>query len=253
MKVTLLPSAPIEPARFYLTTYLVNDVLAVDAGCLGYYATWEEQARVRHVFLTHSHIDHVGSLPVFLENVYEPGAGCVKVYGTEPVLDCLRQDMFNDRIWPDFLRLSLANPPFLELQTIRPGEAVAAAGLTLTPVAVNHPVPTVAYLIEEPGTAVAIVTDTGPTTAVWDLLNAAANLKAVFLELTFPDDMDWLAEIAGHLTPTKFATERKKLRRDIPIYVMHLKPRYHDAVATALDGLKLPRTELAVPGREYEF
>jgi len=253
MKLTLLPSATTDPPRFYLTTFLVNDTVAIDAGCLGQFATVEEQSRVTHVFLTHTHIDHVASLPVFLENVYEPGTGPVRVYGTEEVLNCLRRDMFNDRIWPDFVRLSKSNPAFLELETIQPGVPVKAAGLTLTPVTVNHPVPTVAYLIEDAKSAVAIVTDTGPTDQIWDLINSTASLKAIFLELTFPDDMDWLADIAGHLTPQKFARERQKLRRDVPVYVIHLKPRYHDTVAAALAALKLPKTELAEPRRVYQF
>src|SRR5437773_947422 len=96
----------------FLTSFLVNDTVAIDAGALGFFRKAEEQARVKHVFLSHSHIDHTASLPVFLENVFEGGTEGVNVYGSQSVLDCLQTDMFNDRIWPDFIRFSRQGPPF---------------------------------------------------------------------------------------------------------------------------------------------
>src|SRR5439155_26485019 len=122
------------------------------------------------------------SLPVFLENVYRPGVPCVTVYGNEAVLDSLRRDFFNDRVWPDFIRLSELGPPFLRLQQVRPGQTLEAGGLRVTAVAVNHTVPTLGYLFEDRAAAVAIPSDTGPTEEIWERANGLPNLKAVFLE-----------------------------------------------------------------------
>src|SRR5262249_60426609 len=84
----------------FLSTYLVGESVAVDAGCLGLHGSPADQVKVKHLFLTHSHIDHLASLPVFLENVYRPGVPCVTVYGNEAVLDSLRRDFFTDRARP---------------------------------------------------------------------------------------------------------------------------------------------------------
>src|SRR5262249_6037794 len=102
------PSSATSPRQRRLqfaTSYLVNDSTAIAAGWLGFRATPAEQARIRHVFLTHTHIDHIATLPIFLDMAFHTTGAGVNVYGTAPVLDCLRRDIFNDRVWPDLVRL----------------------------------------------------------------------------------------------------------------------------------------------------
>ena len=92
----------------YLSSYLINDVLVVDAGCIGWYQTPREQERIQHVLISHSHIDHLAALPIFLENAFTNRPECVTVHGNEAVLECLVRDIFNERVWPDFIGLSRA-------------------------------------------------------------------------------------------------------------------------------------------------
>jgi ribonuclease BN (tRNA processing enzyme) len=252
MKAMLVPSALGATPLQYLTTLLVNDAVAFDAGSLGLFGTPAEQARVRHVFLTHSHIDHVASLPIFLENVSDDSADCPTVHATEPVLDVLRRDLLNDRLFPDFVRLSRAGPPLVRLESVTPGEPVAVAGLTVTAVEVDHVVPTVGYLIDDGAAAIAFVTDTGPTDAVWEAANRCPRLAAVFLEVTFPTPLAGLADVAKHLTPTLFAAELQKLRPAVSVYAIHLKARCRDELLGELAALRLPRVSVLEPGRPVE-
>jgi ribonuclease BN (tRNA processing enzyme) len=252
MKVMLVPSALAAAPLQYLTTLLVNDAVAFDAGSLGLFGTPAEQARVRHVFLTHSHMDHVASLPIFLENVSDDSDDCPTVYATAPVLDVLRTDVLNDRLFPDFVRLSLDGPALVRLEPITPGRPVAVAGLTVTAVEVDHVVPTVGYLIDDGAAAIAFVTDTAPTDAVWEAANRNPRLAAVFLELTFPASQAWLAGVAKHLTPPLFAAELRKLRPAVPVYVLHLKARYRAELLGELAALKLPRVSVLEPGRPVD-
>src|SRR5262249_45009663 len=162
-----LPSAtsPRQRRRQFATSYLVNDSIAIDAGCLGFHGTPAEQARIRHVFLTHTHIDHIATLPIFLDMAFHTTGAGVNVYGTAPVLDCLRRDIFNDRVWPDLVRLSESRAPYLTLHTLTPGRSVRVDGLELTPVTVDHAVPTVGYVIDDGKATIVITSDTGPTEA----------------------------------------------------------------------------------------
>jgi cAMP phosphodiesterase len=108
MKIRILPSSVREPSRLhYLTTFLVNGEAAIDAGCLGAYGTPAEQTRMRDVFLTHSHADHTAALPIFLGNVIEEGLDEPSVHGPRSTLESLQQDVFNGRVWPDFVGLRL--------------------------------------------------------------------------------------------------------------------------------------------------
>jgi ribonuclease BN (tRNA processing enzyme) len=252
MKVLLVPSAVGAAPLQYLTTLLVNDAVAFDAGSLGFYGTPAEQARVRHVFLTHAHIDHLASLPIFLENVSDDSGTCPTVFAPEPVLDVLRNDLLNDRLFPDFVRLSRDGPPLVRLEAVEPGRPVRAGGLTVTAVPVDHVVPTVGYLIDDGTAAIAFVTDTAPSDAIWEAANRTPNLKAVFLELTFPESVTWLARVAKHLTPSLFAAEVRKLRPGVPVHVIHLKARYRDQAVRELAALGLPGVSVLEPGKAFE-
>src|SRR5439155_12645984 len=99
MKITLVPSSVTERGlgeHQFLTSYRINDALAIDAGSLGLAGTAQEQAGIKHVLISHTHMDHIASLPIFVENAYEGGSDCVTVYGSEAVLSCLRNEVFND-------------------------------------------------------------------------------------------------------------------------------------------------------------
>jgi ribonuclease BN (tRNA processing enzyme) len=256
VKVVLVPSSVSERSEDqhqFLTSFLINDTVAVDAGCLGLNGTAQEQARIRHVLITHTHIDHIGSLPIFVENAYEGKRDCVTVHGNEAVLSCLQTDLFNDRVWPDFIRMSTANAPFLKLALLQAGHAIELEGLRVTPVPVNHVVPTFGFIIEDKDSAVAIVSDTGPTDAIWGYANQTPNLKAVFLEATFPESLTWLAEVSTHLTPALFAREIQKLKRPAALIAVHIKARFRTEVTNELKALGLPNLQIGRFGKPYTF
>jgi ribonuclease BN (tRNA processing enzyme) len=255
MKIRVLPSSPREPGRLhYLTTFLLNGEVAIDAGCLGTFATPSEQGRVRDVFLTHSHADHTAALPLYLENVIEEGRDGPTVHASAFTLASLRQDVFNHRVWPNFVELEIGDRRLVHLQQLEPERPVTVRGLTFTPVEVNHPVPTFAYVVEDAKSAVIFSGDTGPTTRLWELARTKKNLRAVFLECSFADERSDLARRSGHLTPTTFLRELIKLdRKDVLVFAFHLKPRWRDTIVSQLAALKLKNVAVAELDREYEI
>lgn len=257
MKVTLVPSAvgdTGEEQRQFLTSYIINDRVAIDAGCLGFYGTPKEQAAIKHVFISHSHIDHIASLPVFVENVYEGKCECVNVYASEPVLAALRNDLFNERIWPDFIALSQnTDTPFLKVHTLEPGKPIELEGLRITGIPVHHVVPTLGFIIDDGASAIAISSDTGPTDALWHRANAQANLRAVFLEVTFPEQLAWLAQLSAHLTPATFGNEAAKLQKKVPVLAVHIKARFRAQVIAELQALGAANIDIAKFGASYTF
>jgi ribonuclease BN (tRNA processing enzyme) len=255
MRVTLIPSSLIggNPASQFLTSVLINDAVCLDAGCIGFHGSPAEQERVRHVLLTHSHLDHVASLPIFLNNILGSPDSLVTVHAGEVVLDCLQRDVFNDRIWPDFLRISAEGRPFLRFQRIDAGSAFEIEGLRITPIAVNHVVPTTGFLVEEGDRAVLFSGDTGPTEELWQVANRTPGLRAVFLDVTFPNEQQWLAEVAKHLTPAQFGQEMDKVDRPVRFIAVHIHPREEDRVVQELNALGRPNVEIGRFGVPYEF
>lgn len=256
MKVHIVPSSVGESSRHQiLATYLINDSVAIDAGVLGLLSPLEAQHRVRHVFLSHSHLDHLATLPIFIDNVYLPGPNCPSVWGSSQVLEALQRDFFNDRLWPDMIRLSAEESPFLRLETISAEQPVEIEGLRITPIELNHVVPTFGFLVEELATSgsVLFVSDTGPTERIWEVANQTPGLKAVFLEASFPNSMRWLADKAAHLTPELFRDELIKLQRAVPIHVIHVKLAFETQVLDELRALRLPNLFVAEPGTTLQF
>lgn len=253
MRVELLPSSQPASDRQFLVSYLINDSVAIDAGSIGLLADLGRQNKVKHVFVTHQHIDHIATLPILLENIYEPGPKSVEVLGEPAVLELLHDDLFNGRIWPDFFALSTPDDPFLITTPLESERPIQRGGMTLTPIPVSHAVPTLGLVVDDGEAVVAFPSDTGPTTQFWDHLAKTARLRAVFLEVSFPDSLAELAALSGHHCTSSFAAEIKKLDRDVRWIVVHRKPRHADQIASELAALQLPNVELVQPGREYNF
>lgn len=256
MRIKLLPSSfsqrP-EDTNQYLTSYIIDGVVAIDAGSLGWAGSLAEQAMIRDVLISHSHLDHVASLPIFVDNVYEANSDCVSVHGGEAALESLRRDIFNGRVWADFVGMTPNQGSFLKLALLRDGAAIEVGGLRITPVEVNHTAPTHGFVVESESSAVVIASDTGPTEKIWDLANRTPNVKAVFIEASFPDALAPIANASKHLTPSMLAAEIAKLSRRTRIIAVHLKPRFRAQIEAELRGLGRPEIEIVRPGAVYEF
>ena len=253
MRIELLNSSTPPSDLQFLVSFLVNDEVAIDAGSIGLLADLRRQRQVKHVFITHEHLDHIATLPIFLENVYDPGPECVEVLASREVLDFLHGDMFNGRVWPDFIDLSRPSDAFMRTTAIEPMRPITRAGLTVTPVPVSHGVDTTGLIVDDGRTAVAFPSDTGPTAYFWEHLASLDRLDAVFLEASFPRSLADLATVTGHLSTATFADEIGKLSRRVRWIVVHRKARYAEVIARELESLGLANVELVQTGHGYEF
>lgn len=254
MKVELISSTSgMSDAVQFGMTVLLNDHTALDAGTLGFLWPIDRQRKVRRVFLSHSHIDHVASLPAFLDHVYGSPQDCPTVFAGAETLHSLQTDLFNDRLWPDFIRLSSEGPPFVKLQELQPFQTCEAGDLRITPIPLNHVVPTFGFLVEDQNSSVAFITDTQVTDAVWDAVNSCKTLKAVFLECSFPRRHRALARQCGHLSVDTFARECDKLRRDIPVIAYHLKPAFCEEIMEEIAEIASGSMTVVRTGHPYLF
>lgn len=245
MRVQVLSCGGAAPGH-PLTGFLVDGVLAVDAGPLATFGSVAEQGAIRDVLLTHSHIDHVAGLPMFLDIVYRLTADPPAVHATRATLDALRTDVFNDRLMPDFVALSETLPPFLTCREVEPHRPFAVGRYTVTAIPVEHTVPTVAYLIDDRAAAVAVVTDTGPVPGVIEPLARWPRLKAVFLECSYPRRLTELAALTKHLTTDQFAEAARAFPKGVPVFATHVKPRHCAEVTAELAELGFAVAEAGV-------
>lgn len=254
MKITVVPSSPLDPTGSqYLTTFLVDNSIAIDAGALGLYGAPREQMSIENVFLTHSHADHVGSLPIFLENTGYWRERPVTIYGSDATLASLRRDVFNDRVWPDLTRLETRNGFMVSLRRLEPECPVLVDGFRVTAVPVTHVVPTFGYLIEGRDSAVVFGADSGPTSRLWEIAVSAHPLRAAFIECTFPDALKDHARRTGHLCPTLLAEEATKLPSHTKIIVVHMRPSFRTQVEEQLLAHADSRIRIARGGAVFDY
>jgi ribonuclease BN (tRNA processing enzyme) len=214
------------------TTIIVDDVLAVDAGSLGWFASAEVQSRIRNVVLTHSHIDHVAGLPVFVDNVYQLSSHAPVIHAIPETLQALQGHIFNDVLMPDFIALSETMPAFFTLSEVQPDVPFECDGYTLTAYPVDHTVPTVAYTIDDGTDIIAILTDSAPQPELLARWAKLPRLRTVYLEASFPRRMADLARITKHHTTQDFLMAKGMMPCEVvPI---HIKPRYATEVLAEL-------------------
>lgn len=252
MKIKVLGSSVDDARLQFCASYLLGDSVAIDAGSIGF-CSLAIQRRIEHVVLSHSHLDHIASLPIFLDNVYVPGPACPVVYGHPSVIECLQTNFFNGHVWPDLMKLSREESPFVKFVSLEHGMPLVIGGFQITPVDLNHVVPCFGFLIEDARSAVAVVSDTGPTDEIWKLARQNPKLTGVLLESAFPNSFAWLADKAKHLTPSSFLTEYRKLGKEVPVLAVHIKPAYSEQILAELHQLGLPSLTISEPGREYEL
>ncbi len=236
-----------------MTSFLINGELALDAGAITQALSIEEQHKVRRIVLTHSHLDHTASIPFLVENTLSNLRTSLEILLTPQVLHTLKRHLFNNDTWPDFTRIP-HDLPALRLTEVEPREPFEVNGLRLTPIPVRHSVPTHGYLVEDGGGAVLFTSDTGPTEEVWQVANRTAKLRAVIVELSFPNRMQEVADVSLHLTPATLAGELAKLEREVPVYLYHFKPPYVEELRAAVGQTRFPHpVEELRQGEVYSF
>lgn len=238
----------------FMTSFLINGELALDAGSITQALPIEQQHAIRRIVITHSHLDHIASIPFLIENTFGNQQGTVEILLTPQVLNSVKRHLFNNDTWPDFTRIPNDLLPALRLTEVEPRKPFTVNSLRLTPIPVRHTVPTHGYLVEDEGGAVLFTSDTGPTQEVWQVANATASLRAVIVELSFPNRMQAVADLSLHLTPATLASELGKLERSVPVYLYHFKPPYVDELRAAVAATRFPHpVEELRQGAVYRF
>ena len=233
-----------ETPRHRTTAFLLDETLALDAGCLTSRLELDEQARLKAVVVSHAHLDHIRDLATVADNRCQLEAGTLIVAATAATIAQIRAHFFNDKLWPDFTIIPAGNGPTIQFLEIPIEQPTAVLGYKVTAVPVSHTVDTAGFVIDDGHAALGFSGDTGPTDRLWEVMNHQANLKAMLMEVSFPNREQKLAELSGHHTPRTLLADLEKYRspQDLPTLLYHIKPPFQAEVekeCAALRGLNL--------------
>jgi 3',5'-cyclic-nucleotide phosphodiesterase len=234
-----------ETPRHKNSGFVLDDVLTFDAGSLTSGLDLATQCKLEACLITHAHMDHIRDLATLADNRVQNGCPPLLVVGNKVTIGALRKHVFNDLIWPDFSVLPTPERPTIQYLEIKPEKPIEIAGRLVRSVPVHHTIDGVGFLVENgrDGT-IAYSGDTGPTDRLWQVLNDEPNLKALLLEVSYPNGQQKLATISGHHTPRTLAADLAKYRapKDLPTLLYHLKPTFQAEIekeCAALEGLNL--------------
>ncbi|WP_437559083.1 3',5'-cyclic-nucleotide phosphodiesterase [Acidithiobacillus sulfuriphilus] len=222
-------------ANLRTTTFLVDDDILIDGGTGLSDLSLEELARIDHIFITHSHLDHTACIPLMIDSVARYRSKPIRLYATEAVLRILREHMFNWLLWPDFSCIPSEAEPFVTYHTVAVGESVVLGERRITPIPAQHVVPAVGYHLDGGDGSLVFTGDTTSNDALWDAVNRIDNLRYLIIETAFSDEQKDIAILSKHLCPDLLAKELAKLRRPADIYVTHLKPGEESIIANEVE------------------
>ena len=235
-----------ETPKHRTSAFVVDDRLAIDAGSLTSGLDLKAQCALEAVLVSHAHLDHVRDLATLADNRNQNRTQPLVVAGTKATIGVLRKHFFNGLLWPDFSRIPSVRKPAVRFLELSLEKTVTIAGYRVQAIGVNHTIDTSAFTVSRKGQALAYSGDTGPTDRLWEVLNQTPDLRALLMEVSFPNGESRLAHVSGHHTPETLARDLAKLEaplaKELPILLYHIKPSFQATVereCSRLRGLNL--------------
>jgi ribonuclease BN (tRNA processing enzyme) len=228
------------------TAFLLDGDVLIDAGTGVGDLELDALARIDHILISHSHLDHVLSIGLLADAVMrvreEHQRGAIQVHALPETIAALRAHIFNGVIWPDFTRLPSADDPILKLVPFAVGDVLEVNGKRIEVLTASHTVPAVGFAVlprDEAAGAWVFTGDTGPNPALWERLRTM-KVAHLVIETAFSDEERQLARISRHLGPAALGHELAQLAGSVDVHITHIKPGESEAVMAEIGRLGSP-------------
>ena len=242
-----------ESPKHQCPAFLLDGRVCLDAGSITNMLSLKEQQRIETVVISHAHLDHVRDLAMLADTRTQQGGPPLVIASTPGTIAVLKRHFFNDRLWPDFSKIPDSNPTVV-FQSLKPETETELGGFRIRPVLVDHAVEAAAFVVSDGHSSIAYSGDTGPTERFWEVLREQPNLRALIMEVAFPNEQAKLARDSSHHTPKSLERELKKLgvaRRDLPVLLFHIKPVFQRQVELQLAKLRTRNTSILNIADQY--
>ena len=255
MKLKVLGcSGGIGSADSRTSSFLVDDDVLIDCGTGVGDLSFDELRCVSHVFVSHSHIDHIAAIPLLVDSIGEVCHHSVTIYATPETLHILRAHVFNWLVWPDFTAIPDRRFSYLRLQPIQIGESLRLGERSFTALPVLHTVPGAAWLLDSGNAQLIYSGDTTYNPELIAAINACPSLRCLIVETAFPEEMRAMAMAARHLCPGMLEAMLSELTVSPEVYISHLKPGMDDRIMEQIDALNISlRPTRLMRGQVFEF
>jgi len=252
MRIKVLGSSGAEFPGHNLPAFLIDGSILLDAGTIGAALDEAAQWKIRHILISHAHLDHIRGIPFLADNVIVRNKKHqIHLVGSPSTIKAIKETVLNNRIWPDFTALPNRRHPVLRLQTIKRSTPIRINSYRISAYAVNHSVPCTGYLIEDGrGRRLLYTGDTGPTENIW--VATRNPVHCLIVEVSLPNRMRPMALRTGHLTAGLLKKEIEKMRI-VPekIFIVHPKPQYFEKIKQETKALGLKNLRILRDGDTF--
>ena len=236
------------------TSLLLDDDILIDAGTGVGDLSIDALAKIDHVFVTHSHLDHITSIPFMVDTVGGMRDKPLMVHALAETIADLMAHLFNWKLWPDFTKIPTPEQPKLQFSPVLIGRGQTLAGRTITPVPANHVVPAVGYQIDSGSASLVFTGDTTASDELWKAVNRIENLRYLIVETAFPNAERELAILAKHFYPSLLGDQLERLTRPAEVFITHLKPGEGDTIMREINDGAMPWNPKMLQHRQiFEF
>ncbi|MEW6585017.1 MAG: 3',5'-cyclic-nucleotide phosphodiesterase [Nitrospirota bacterium] len=250
MKIRVIGCSGAEFPGHNAPSFLLDEETVFDAGSITSVLDVKAQLRIKNIFITHAHLDHVLSIPFLADNIIVGNEQHhVNIYSIAPVISTIKSHLFNSAMWPDFTIIPNPRDAILNLVVLRAGKSLGINDYLVTPYRVNHTVPAVGYLVEDRrGKRFFYTGDAGPSGRTWGKIGEK-QINALIIDVSFPNSLRELAIMTGHLTPELLRQELSKMKHEPGrVYITHLKPQYFRTIKSELLKLRIKKLTILKEG-----
>ncbi len=259
MKLQILGCAGGIGGRDPHTTCLrVDQDILLDAGTGLAKLSLDQLLLIDHVFLSHSHLDHVAGLVLLLDAVVGKRHEAVTVYASEKVISTLREHLFNWALWPDFNQIPSLEQPILRYRVIAEDEQLMLGQRRIQCQSVRHIEGSLAYLVSAADKGFAFTGDLASSPAFWQTLQQQTHIQAVIVDCSFVNAEIELARRSMHFCPDDLLADIASLPEQIEFLIYHLKPGQEQQIMVELQQAQATtgsRHKLSAlhSGMQFEF
>lgn len=232
MKVKVLGCSGGIGGALRTTGFLIDHDILIDAGTGVGDLSIEQLIRIDHIFVTHSHLDHIASIPLLVDTVFGMRQAPVIIHATAETWDIIKTHIFNWKVWPDFSVIPDEFNPFVLWEEISVGQTINLDGRKITPIPANHVVPAVGFHLQGNEGSLIFTGDTTSCDGLWEYANQLSDLKYLVIETAFSNAEFELARLSKHLCPSLLVEGLAKLKghNDMDVFITHLKPGEGDLI-----------------------
>lgn len=213
-----------------MLSILIENKVIIDAGNI-MESLGEESFKISDILISHLHLDHIADIPFLIAESFPVREKPLNIWSQKETLNGLKKYIMNQKVWPDFTKIKLnSNVSSVNYLELKANEAIDINGLKILPFKSNHTIPTLGFMVVKDNKSFVFSGDTHKNNEIWETINRNEEIKALFIDVSYPKRMSELGKVAKHLSTDAFEEELKNLKRKIKIFVIHVKPVFFKEV-----------------------